>query len=124
MKGLPEPSSAFSIASTFARSIAMFSMNLLKPGMKAQWMVLAASRRAGSQGLRLAQIAAMDGHPLRLELRGIGVIARQAQHLMTRGLQLLDDRRADETTGAGQENTHVDISKNPRRQLCALPISC
>jgi hypothetical protein len=64
---------------------------------------------AGDDAGYVGQLTAMDLDAEARQGVGAGVAPRQSEHLMARRQELGQDRRADETRGACQENTHAGV---------------
>ena len=64
---------------------------------------------AASQAVEIFKSAAMDVSSRGCERLRTCVGADQAEHLMARAKKLADDSGADESRGAGDEDTHANL---------------
>ena len=67
------------------------------------------SGRSAAQGLEIFERTAVYIGPCRGKGRGSRVRASKAEHLVSRGDQFSDDGGADESSRAGNEDTHKKI---------------
>ena len=79
--------------------------------------------RAAAQAVQVFKIAAMGLGAGGDERLGGGVRSGEAEHLVARTDQFLDDRRTDKTGGAGDEDTHGDLSLFGFSAAFAAPLS-
>src|SRR5262249_38804964 len=82
----------------------------------------------GSRGTFLQAVRICDGPAIDLGAGGgqgrrLVVRSTKAEHLMARSDQLLDDGRADESGGSGNEYAHSKVSWFRRRQVSSGALS-
>ena len=107
-------------------SICPFSANFEKSWMKARWIVPSVCLRALLQAVEIFERAAMNLRADFLQRLGIGIGAREAEHLVAVGDQFFGRGGADKSGRAGDEYTHVSspccyrMKRSDRRARCRL----
>ena len=75
---------------------------------KARWMTPSAAAAPALRAARILQCSPVDLGPGGLQPAGSLIATGQAGHPMAGLQQFLDDGRADESRGSGDENVHYD----------------